>query len=77
MHTPFTFDPTSSEKANAFLKARAEHLKTLNPAGRAVFIKSALTFAKALPLNSVENAMVKAQVVTTLRRWLDEIAEAA
>jgi len=77
LHTPFTFNPTTSPKANAFLKLHAEHLLTLNAAGQRVFIKSALTFAKALPLDSVQNAMVKAQVVMTLRRWLDEVQEAA
>lgn len=77
MTAVFRFDPTSSDKANAFLKARAEHLKTLSPSGRAVFIKSALVSARQLPLSSTENAFVKAEVILTLQRWLDDVREAA
>jgi len=75
LHTPFTFDTTGSEKADAFLKARAEHLLTLTPDGRAVFLKSAIQLARLLPLNSVENCMVKAMVVMTLEGWLDQVTE--
>ena len=74
MHSPFTFEATGNEKADAFLKARADHLKTLNPTGQAVFLKSAIQLARLLPIDAVENAMVKAQVLMTLQRWLDEVS---
>lgn len=71
----FEFDPTGSEKANAFLKLRADHLLTLSPDGRSVFLQSAIQLARLLPLDSVANAMVKAQVVMTLQGWLDQVTE--
>lgn len=73
MHTPFTYDDTGSEKATAFLKARADHLKTLNPAAQRVFIKSSLALARSLLLTVDENAFAKASVIITLQRWLDEV----
>lgn len=75
MHTIFTFDLTGSEKANSFLEARADHLLTLSPDGQAVFLKSAIQLARLLPIDSVANAMVKAQVVMTLQGWLDQVTE--
>lgn len=77
MQTPFTFEPPASEKATAFLKARAEHLRTLNPSGQRVFIKTELAFARKLPLSVEENALVKLGVIITLQRWLDEVCEVA
>ena len=74
MHTPFTFESTGSERADAFLKARADHLLTLNSAARQVFLEKAIVLAKQLPIDSVSGAMVKAQVVVTLQRWLDEVS---
>lgn len=70
----FKFDPTGSEKANAFLRDRAEHLPTLTRDGQRVFLKTALAFARKLPLTADENAMVKSQVILTLHGWLDEVA---
>lgn len=73
----FHFDPIGSEKASAFLAKRADHLRTLNPAGRVVFLKSSLALARQLPLSVEENAFVKSSVLITLQRWLDEVTEAA
>ena len=73
----FTFDPTSSEKANAFLKARAKHLATLKPSAQVVFLKSSLLLARQLPISADVSAVARSHVIITLQRWLDEVTEAA
>lgn len=77
MHSPFTFEPLQSQKANNWLRRRAEHLATLNPSGQRVFLKSCIALARQLPLSTEETAFDKSAVIITVERWLDEVREAA
>lgn len=75
MHTPFTFEPTGSEKADAFLAARAGVLTKLEPARQAEVVASTLELVETLPVTSDVSAIVKASVICTVQRWLDEVCE--
>lgn len=77
MHTPFTFEPTGNKKADAFLAARAGVLTRLEPSRQAEVITSTLELVETLPVSSDVSAFVKASVICTVQRWLDECEVAA
>lgn len=71
----FEFTPPANAKARQFLQKRADHLRTLSPAGQIVFLKSAIGLANQAPVNARTTAFDKSLVLITLRTWLEQVRE--
>ena len=75
----FPFDPTSSDKINAFLSDCAAYLADLEalPLARCRFLERALIVAMQAPTSSFESAFAKSSAILTLQNWLEDVTEAA
>jgi hypothetical protein len=71
----FTFTAPRSLKARQYLEKRVAYLAAMNRAAQAAYLAGAIVTANRLPVDADCDNFDKTLVVSTLRRWLEQVSK--